>query len=48
MGGQVRDIGVLIAREHKLEIPNRTQLDALVHWALENHLPDGQEDPDGS
>ncbi len=48
MAGEVRDIAVIIAREHKLEIPNRTQLDALVRWAFENHLPEGQEDPDDS
>lgn len=48
MVGEVRDIAVIIAREHKLKIPNRTQLDALVRWAFENHLPEGQEDPDGS
>lgn len=45
MAGEVRDIAVMIASEHELEIPNQTQLDALVRWAFENHLPEGQEDP---
>lgn len=48
MAGEVRDIAVIIAREHELKIPNRPQLDGLVRWAFENHLPEGQQDPDGS
>jgi len=44
MAGEIRDIAVILAREHDLQVPDAAQLDALVRWALYTHLGDDEND----
>jgi hypothetical protein len=44
MAGEVRDLAMILAREHQVEVPDRAELDALIKWAFDTHLAHELED----